>query len=297
MDQTSRYGINVLVMLPALVLLSYIAGEMFRVVSMASFLILSSLPVIKRLLPKQYRGNFYPLVILAVLLLILLSIMTTAGIITVPRELSFLIVPLTETTFLTLGFAWTVAIILEGLLSPNIRRTISYLLVSMLPLLDQVFVIYLMNQFGYSYQEALTEAYFQQAASFLLLLFAGSTNADGYNFPPPLSTINIPLNNVVLITLILAVIGFMVYFILESEKPSRSEATSQIAYSLFLGALLALVTFLFIKIAQPASLDLFVAALAVLGTLIAIRRSSPERYERRLRKRATVNKIKSNNPR
>ncbi|MEM0157908.1 MAG: hypothetical protein QW812_00155 [Thermoplasmataceae archaeon] len=294
MEKTARYVINVSVMLPAIVLLSYIAGEMIRVVAIAPFVILCSLPVVKRILPKQYGSNFYGVVIIVILLLLLLAIAVQVRLMQIPAFFGFLLVPLTETTFLTLGFAWTVGIIIEGLLSPNIRRTLSYLLVSMLPLLDQVYVVYLMNEFGYNYTQALTEAYFQQAASFLLLVFAGSTNADGYNFPPPLSTINIPLNVAVLITLILAVLGFVVYFILESEKHTRSEAISQLAFSLFLGALLALVTFVFIEIAQGVSLDLLVSALAVVGALIAIRRTSPERHEKRRKRKATFNKIPHN---
>ena len=166
-DDLKMIPINVAIMLPSIVLSIYVIPNLTGVVYIVPFILLSILPIIKKFLPEAIGRNLYPLVAIIVLLIILLNIMLAANFIASDRYLRFFIIPLNIQTAITLTMALSLASVFEGIFSKSLAKSIGYQTFSLLPLLDQVFVLYLMQQFSYNYLQAYYEA-MKFAASIML---------------------------------------------------------------------------------------------------------------------------------
>ena len=287
--ENSKYGLNFMILLPSIVLFFYVIPELYKVLYLVPFTILSLLPIIKRLLPTRFRKGFYYYVATVVLALILVTLLVKIAIIPLAWYDRDFQIPLTEQTFLTIFLSISTASIIEGVLSESLNRAISSLFVSILPLMDQVFAVFLTTN-GLSYFSALEEAYSYQFIAILALVFTGSTNIDGNSFPPPLSTFQSPLNNFVLVALIISILGFILYFILVKETKHRSETVSMISMPIFAGAVVGAITFFVIVELESLNLQLLGGSVAILATVIYIARSSPERRRARRLKRGRVNR-------
>ena len=283
----SKYILNTMVMLPPIVLFFYVFPELSHILYLVPFAIFTALPVVKRLLPVRHRDALYPAVLMVVLIVLLVSILRALNFIPYTWYDGIFVVPLTINTFITLFISLSSATVIEGILAANVNRAISALFVSILPLLDQVFAVFLVTQ-GLTYPSALSEAYSYQFIAILALVFTGSTNIDGNLFPPPLSTFQSPLNEFVLIAMILAILGFILYFIIIRTDRHRSEIVSLISPAIFMGAIIGAVTFSAIVILESVNLQLLGGSVAILATVIYIARSSPERRRKRMRKKGTV---------
>lgn len=273
--------INVAIMLPSIVLSIYVIPHLSGVVYLAPFVILSILPIIKKLLPEAYGRNLYPVVTIIVLLIILLNIMLAGNLIASDRFLKLFIIPLNIQTAITLTMALSLASLFEGIFSKSLAKSIGYQTFSLLPLLDQVFVLYLMQQYAYTYLQAYYEAYSQQIVSILALIVTGSTNIFGQKFPPPLSEYSFPIDPVMLGALIISLIAIMAYFVIVKENKLKGEVLAGIASALVLGGILGMIVFYFVQITAGSGFELFVAALALVVTLIYAARSTPERKARK----------------
>lgn len=286
--ENSRYGLNFMILLPSIVLFFYVIPELYKVVYLVPFVVLSLLPVIKRIIPTRFRKGFYFYVAIIVLALILVTLLVKLSIIPLAWYDRYFLIPLTEQTFITIFISISTASIMEGVLSETLNRAISSLFVSILPLMDQVFAIFLMSN-GLSYFAALSEAYSYQFIAILALIFTGSTNVDGTSFPPPLSTFQSPLNNYVLVALVISIIGFILYFILVRETKHRSEVVSLISLPILAGAVIGAITFFAIVELESLNLQLLGGSVAILATVVYIARSSPQRRRSRMLKKGRVN--------
>ncbi|MCL4341122.1 MAG: hypothetical protein M1431_03390 [Candidatus Thermoplasmatota archaeon] len=286
--ENSKYVLNFMILLPSIVLFFYVIPELYLVLYLVPFIILSLMPIIKRLIPSRFRKGFYYYVATVVLVLVLLTLLVKISVLPLVWYDRYFMIPLTEQTFLTIFISISTASIIEGILSESLNRAVSSLFVSILPLLDQVFAVFLTTN-GLSYFSALGEAYSYQFISILALVFTGSTNIDGNSFPPPLSTFQSPLNNFVLVAMIISIIGFILYFILIKETKHRSEAVSLISMPILAGAVIGVITFLAIVELESLNLQLLGGSVAILATVIYMARSSPERRRSRRLKRSRVN--------
>lgn len=280
-DDMKMIPINVAIMLPSIVLSIYVIPHLLGVVYVAPFIILSILPIIRKFLPEAFARNLYPVVAIVVLLIILLNIMLAGNLIASDWFLRLFVIPLNIQTAITLTMALSLASVFEGIFSKSLSKSIGYQTFSLLPLLDQVFVLYLMQKFSYTYLQAYYEAYSQQLISLIALMVTGSTNIFGQKFPPPLSEYSFPIDSVMLVALIISLAAIMAYFVIVKENKHKGEVLSGIASALVLGGLLGMVVFYFIQIASGSGFELFVAALALVVTIIYAARSSPERKSRK----------------
>ena len=82
----------------------------------------------------------------------------------------------------------------------------------------------------------------------------------------------------------------MAYFVIVKENKLKGEVLSGIASALVLGGVLGVIVFYLVQITAGSGFDLFVAALALVVTLVYAARSSPER---KARKKGTP-KLKNN---
>ncbi|MCL4438932.1 MAG: hypothetical protein M1616_06180 [Candidatus Thermoplasmatota archaeon] len=283
----TKYILNTMVLLPSIVLFFYVFPELVHVIDVVPFAVITALPIIKRFLPKKHQEDVYLLALLVIAILVLVSFLVDLNLIADSRFVSLFRIPLDTQTFITLFISVSSVSVIEGILARNVNRAVSALFVSILPLLDQVFTVFLMTQ-GLSYFAALSEAYSYQFISILALIFTGSTNIDGVKFPPPLSTFQSPLNSFVLVAMIIAIIGFILYFILVVDDRHRSETVSLMSAPIFVGAVIGVITFAAIVILESVNLQLLGGAVAVMATLIYMSRSSPERRRKRQKKKATV---------
>ncbi|MFG1449496.1 MAG: hypothetical protein AAE983_02490 [Thermoplasmataceae archaeon] len=283
----TKYILNTMVLLPSIVLLFYVLPELVHVIYVVPFAVITALPVIKRFLPQKHQEDVYLLTILVIAILVVVSLLLELGLLPDTSFVRLFRIPLDTQTFITLFLSISSVSVIEGILAKNVNRAISALFVSILPLLDQVFTVFLVTQ-GLSYFSALSEAYSYQFISILALIFTGSTNIDGVKFPPPLSTFQSPLNSFVLVAMIVAIIGFILYFIIVVDQKHRAETVSLMSAPIFMGALIGVVTFAAIVILESVNLQLFGGAVAVMATLIYMSRSSPDRRRKRQKKKATV---------
>lgn len=273
--------INVAIMLPTIVLSIYVIPHLAGVVYVAPFILLSILPIIRKFLPEPFARNLYPVVAILVLLIILLNIMLSANLIAPDRFLNLFIIPLNIQTAITLTMALSLASLFEGIFSRSLAKSIGYQTFSLLPLLDQVFVLFLMQKYAYTYLQAYYEAYSQQLVSLMALVVTGSTNIFGQKFPPPLSEYSFPIDPVMLGALIISLAAIMAYFVVVRENKLKGEVLSGIASALVLGGILGMVVFYLVQITSGYGYELFVAALALVVTLVYAARSSPERKARK----------------
>lgn len=273
--------VNIAIMLPAIVLSFYVIPHIISVVYLAPFVILGLLPLVKRLLPQPFAVNLYPVTAIIVLLIILLNLLIAMNMVAVNAFDRFMIIPLKTETAITLTMALSVAALFEGIFSKTLSRSIGYQTFALLPLLDQVFVLFLMQKYGYTYIQAYYSAYSQQVFSLLALLFTGSTNIYGTKFPPPLSEYTFPIDPVMLAAMIISLAAIMVYFIFIRETKLRSEVFSGVSTALLAGGLIGFGVFYAIQLSTPTGFELFVAALAIVITLLYAARSSPERKARK----------------
>ncbi len=273
--------INFAIMLPSIVLAIYVIPNIIGVVYLAPFIILSILPLVRKIIPEPFGRNFYPLVAVVVLLLILLNLVLAANLVATNWFFNLLIIPLNIETAITLTMALSVASVLEGIFSSSLARSIGFQTFSLLPLLDQVFVLYLMQQYSYTYLQAYYEAYSQQIISLIALVVTGSTNIFGQKFPPPLSEYSFPIDPLMLAALIISLIAIMAYFVIIKENKLKGEVLGGIASALVLGGVLGMIVFYLVQITTGYGYELFVAAVALVATLIYAARSSPERKARK----------------
>lgn len=282
MDETVKMlPVNIAIMLPSIVLALYVVPHILGVVYIVPFILLSFLPLVKRLLPQQFAANLYPIVAIFVLLVILLNLLMTLKLVQKDFLTSLLVIPLTTETAITLTMALSVAAILEGVFSRTLARSIGYQTFSLLPLLDQVFVLYLMHTSSYTYLQAYYAAYSQQVFSLMALLVTGSTNIFGTKYPPPLSEYNFTIDPVMLVAMIISLAAIMLYFIVIRESKLRSEVFSGVATALLAGGIIGFGVFYAIQLATPSGFELFVASLAIIITVLYAARSSPERKARK----------------
>jgi hypothetical protein len=280
-DDMKMIPINVAIMLPSIVLAIYVIPNIFGNVYVIPFIFLSILPIIKKLLPEPFSRNLYPVVAIVVLLIILLNIMLAGNIIASNWFFKLFIIPLNIQTAITLTMALSIASVFEGIFSKSLAKSIGYQTFSLLPLLDQVFVLYLMQKYSYTYIQAYYEAYSQQIISFIALVVTGSTNIFGQKFPPPLSEYTFPIDPAMLAALIISLVAIMAYFVIVKESKLKGEVLSGIASALVLGGVLGMIVFYLVQITSGSGFELFVAALALVVTLVYAARSSPERKARK----------------
>lgn len=273
--------VNFAIMLPSIALALYVMPHVVGVLYIAPFIILIALPVVKRLIPQPYSSNLYQLVAIVVLLIILLNILIASG--NVPKNgfTSLFTIPLTLGTMITLSMALGIGAIFEGILSNSLPKVIGLLTFSLLPLLDQIFVLFLIHEYGYPYTTAYLDAYSQQLFSLIALVVTGSTNIFGTKYPPPLSRYAFPIDPVMLVVMIISLAAIMFYFVAIRETKLRNEVLSGVASALLVGAMLGFVVFYLIQITESSGFELFVASMAVIITLIYAGRSSPERKARK----------------
>lgn len=280
-DLLKMIPLNTAIMLPSIVLALYVVPHIIGVVYSVPFFVLGFLPIVRRFSPDYIGRNLYPTVVILVLLLILLNLLISIGTVQLNAYDSFLVIPLNIETAITLTMALSVASILEGIFSKSLARSIGYMTFSLMPLLDQVFVLYLMNQYGYGYVQAYYSAYTQQLMSLLALIVTGSTNIFGTNFAPPLSKYSFPIDPVMLVAMIISLAAILLYFILIRETKLRGEVFSGVANALLLGGILGFAAFYAIQVAEQYGYQLFIASLALIIAIIYAARSTPERKARK----------------
>ena len=296
-DLTVRMVINGLIMLPSIVLIIYVIPHLLGDVYLAPFIVLSLVPVMSIFVPSRFRSYVNPVVILIILMLILISLGVEVGnsgspnlfsgfssYIQSSRLLSHLVIPFTLRTFITFSMVISVTATIGGIKSGTIQRSISYLVLSLLPLLDQVFVLYLMARYSYSYAAAYTQAYEMQLVSWIALIFTGSTNIDGQRFPPPLQEYSFPVNPVMMVALIISLVAIISYFVFVQEKQFRSEALGGIGAAAVLGGIIAFIVFAVDQMVSSMGFQILAVAIAVFITAIYVVRSSPERKMKKLGK-------------
>lgn len=286
----SRSLTNAGIMLPALILIFYVIPNLMGEIYLLPFIALISVPLLSLFVPGRYRSYVNPVVILVVLLLILLSLGVIIGsstngtfltglsaYIESNRLLMHLLIPFNLKTGITFSMVFSVTAAMGGIKSKTVQRTISYLVVSLLPLLDQVFVLYLMQIYHYSYSSAYLQAYEMQLVSWIALIFTGSTNIDGQSFPPPLQKYAFPIDPVMMIALIISLVSIIAYFVISQDRRFRSQALAGIAPAVTLGGLIAFVVFAVDQLVSSLGFQILVVALAITVTAAYAIRSSPER--------------------
>ena len=285
MDATvERVTINTAILLPSLILIMYVVPHLLGVVYLAPFFLISFLPLIKRLFPKNIADLVYPLSIISVLMLFLFNLLVLSHIITTNRFTSFLLIPLTLETGITLSMAMSIAIAIEAIFSKSLAKTLAAFSFSLLPLMDQVFVLFLINVYGYSYSQAYMEAYTMQEISLIALVFSGSTNIFGAKFPPPLSVYSFPIDPVMLASMIISIVGVLSYFVVIRENKLRSQVISGLSSAVFMGSIMAFIVFYAVRITSSSGLELLVAAAALVVTMVYASRTSPDRLNKKRNK-------------
>ncbi len=278
------------IMLPAVILIFYVIPHLAGEIYIVPFAILISVPVVSVFVPRRFRTMVNPAVILAILLVILLSLAVLAGRSTTGtfltplsnyveknRLLKYLVIPFNLKTGITFSMVISVTAAMGGIKSRTLNRAVSYLVLSLLPLLDQVFVLYLMQIYNYSYSSAYLQAYEMQLLSWIALIFTGSTNIDGQSFPPPLQKYNFPVDPAMMISLIVSLISIIAYFILTQDRQLRPSALAGIGSAVLLGGILAFLVFAIDQLVSGMGFQILVVAIAVLATAIYAVRSAPER--------------------
>lgn len=278
------------IMLPAVILIFYVIPHLTGEIYMVPFLLLIAVPVVSIFVPGRFRGMVNPAVILAILLLILMSLAVLVGnstsgtfltsfssYVEKNRILKNLVIPFNLKTGITFSMVISVAAAMGGIKSKSLNRAISYLVLSLLPLLDQVFVLYLMQIYNYSYSNAYLQAYEMQLLSWIALIFTGSTNIDGQSFPPPLQKYNFPIDPVMMVALIVSLISVIAYFILTQDRQLRASAVAGIGSAVLLGGVIAFLVFAIDQLLSGMGFQILVVAIAVLATALYAVRSSPER--------------------
>ena len=280
-----RISINIAILLPSFILILYVVPHILGVVYLVPFFIISFLPLIKRFLPKNIADLVYPLSAIFILLLFLFNLLVLSHAVNVNRFTAIFVIPLTVETMITLSIAMSIAAAIEGVFSTSLAKTIAALSFSLLPLMDQVFVLYLVNVFGYTYLHAYFEAYTMQEVSLIALVFTGSTNIFGARFPPPLAAYSFPIDPVMLVSMIISIIGVLSYFVIVKEKKLRSEVISGLSSAVFTGGIIGLIVFYAVRITSSSGLELLVAAIALVVTMAYASRSSPDRLNKKRNKR------------
>lgn len=286
----TRTAMNFGIMLPAVLLIFYVIPHLTGEIYIFPFAALIAVPIVSIFVPRRFRPMVNPAVILAILLVILFSLAVLAGestsgtfltqfsnYVEKNRLLRYFVIPFNLKTGITFSMVISVTAAMGGIKSRTLSRAISYLVLSLLPLLDQVFVLYLMQIYNYSYSNAYLQAYEMQLLSWIALIFTGSTNIDGQSFPPPLQKYSFPIDPAMMISLILSLVSIITYFILTQDRQLRPSALAGIGSAVLLGGVLAFLVFAIDQLVSGFGFQILAVAIAVLATALYAVRSTPER--------------------
>ena len=122
--ENSKYVLNFMILLPSIVLFFYVIPKLYLVLYLVPFIILSLMPIIKRLIPSRFRKGFYYYVATVVLALVLLTLLVKISLLPLAWYDRDFMIPLTEQTFLTIFISISTASIIEGILSESLNRAL-----------------------------------------------------------------------------------------------------------------------------------------------------------------------------
>lgn len=259
--------INIAIMAPSIYLIYHIFPFVFGTLNLYIFGFIVALPLIKFIVPKKYDYIIYPTATIVFLVLLLITMLQDAGLVTIPRYLAFLEISYDVHTFASVIIGANIILIYEGIVANRIYKTVGYLLLSVGTLLDQLAIVTFMSLQGqgylYSYEYINAEELFSLYTLFL----------QGFQKVLPLATMNIPVNTQILATFIISTIGVIAHFYF-SDRERNSEITNRLAYPVFSGAILGMAAFSILRLSTPYGYQLFSISLSMLAMVIALVYSS-----------------------
>lgn len=254
---------NVVIMVPALVLLFYVLPYTAPQMNYAILLILISIPFIKFFVPSPFKGAVYPMAAIVFLLLVLVTLLANYTALLAGTAAQLLSLPLKVSTFVSAVIALSIIIVAEAILSDRIYKTVALLFLSMGGLLDQLAIITSMITNGTSYIVAYEFVNGEEIYSLYTLVVYG------YQEVLPLANLKVQIGPLLLGAFVVSIIGILIALYMRGLKNSP-ETLNRFGYPVFLGSILGSLAFIIIKEVTTYKIQLSAVSLSIIFTLIAI---------------------------
>lgn len=255
--------INISVMAPSIFLLYYVVPHVMSSINIFVFAYIIALPFLHAFAPKKIKYAVYPVALIVILLIVLITIMIDSSLISRNYILHFFIIPLNDVTFISVIAAMGVLFTIEGVFSDRIYKTMGFLVLSLASLLDQLAIVTVMINNNYSYFYAYTVVNAEEIFSLYTLV------VDGFQKVLPLATLQIPVDNYLLVAFVISVIGILSSFYFNGRK-TDPEILNRMAYPVFLGSVLGLGAFAFLEFMTTYGFQLAAVSASILVTVIAL---------------------------
>ncbi len=268
MDADARQmAMNALILSPSLLVIIYVFPRLISQIYVVLFFIIAIIPFIKHFSPIYVGKYVYPVAIIVATLIFINSILVTYHVSTQFIILSRLVIPLDLKTAISAVFGIGVIFVIEGLFARKVHLSLGYLFLSLGTFLDQLAIFHVMTYSGYSYLAAASSVYINEVESIITLI------TSGYQVALPLSVIRFKIDPYMLITFSIAIVGFIVSFLLVKEV-DRSERMNGLPYPIIIGALIGFAVFIGAEVMSELGLQIFVVAIAITLMALLIRRST-----------------------
>ncbi len=264
---------NILILSPVIYSFYYVQSNVISYVMYPINWIIFAIPVIKNVIPK-YGKFVYPLSFLftfTYFFLVFLHLIVVKNYLI----LQYFNAPITNLTYVeNLVFTFFTSLpfifIVEGAFSMKLQRILSYLVIGMADLLDMVVAIQMNSLLGGNIITSFTYANALFGMNIYTLFFFG------YEFISIIFHVSTAFNNALDIAFIISIIGVISYFFFVSEGRKRVHMDG-IAYGFLYGGMITVIVSYAIGFASGSFEELMIIAIAILVSLIWLRRSSKQK--------------------
>ena len=274
-EKMLKHGMNFLILIPSISMFIYELPKEYSYWDSLWYIFFIA-PILKYISPLRIRRLIYPLTIIIILSYVLIS-----ELIIISHFSSFLSTyfnfKLNYTIFIAMSFTISSAIafpfIVEGVLSKTPQGAIGYLIgssVSTIYFITSLSLVPLFHKgFYYSYEITGILIYYS-----LYTLASRGTESVTYILKAPVF-----IENILLITFPISVVGFFVRLYLESNKINR-QPLEAVAYPILIGATVALFLTILINFISGTYYGILLTVLFLVGIVIYMRRKDKkDNYE------------------
>ncbi len=263
MDSKIYRVMSIGIFAPSLVMFYYVITNVYPFMNIPFFIFLAALPFFRIFLSRKYKPIVYVAALLLILLSILLSLSIQLGYVSsrysfaaLKPDLGLFVSGITGLGFITM---------VEGIISGKIYANITLLAFSVLTFLDMIAAIIVFRETGYSFA---TSYFYVEMMEYYALY---SLIVYGYESTLPLATFTVPIWQFILASFIVSIISiFLSIFMRARKEGSRIDALS---YVIFYGSILGVGGFYLVVTLQRFSLQFFAIAAIVVSMVIAIEKT------------------------
>ncbi|WP_443338196.1 hypothetical protein [Cuniculiplasma thermophilum] len=274
-DKFIKHGLNFLILIPSITMFIYeFKGEYSYWDSL--WILFFILPLVKYISPMRIRKLIYPIATILILLYVLISelivILRFSFILS-----SYFTFPLNNRTIIPLSFTISSAIafpfIVEGIMSKSPQGALGYLIgssISTIYFITALSLSPLFNKgFYYSYDITGILIYYN-----LYTLASTGTESITYLLKPVSF-----IENILLITFPISIVGFIGRLYIESDKVNR-QPVEYMAYPILMGSLIALFLTELTNVISGTYYGILITAAFLVGTVMYMRKSDKkDNYE------------------